>query len=83
MPTGSLSAGKWVKVVEGWGFYSVRYGVSIGTVGGEYRTYSSPIPWAISSGKLPNEITHRVWGYGDIWLYSPVDTTYNLNPIFP
>jgi hypothetical protein len=83
MPSGTLPAKKWVKVVEGWGFYSVRYGASTSDKVGEYRTYTSPIPWPVSSGKLPDEITHQVRGYGSIWLYSPVDTTYYLNPVGP
>ena len=83
MPSGSLPANKWTRVVFGGGYYTVRYGASTAAGTGEYRTYSAPSPWPISSGRLPSEITHRVIIYGDVWLFSPVDTTYFLNPIFP
>jgi hypothetical protein len=83
MPSGPLQAGKWKKVLWGWGKYSIRYGARIGAEGGQYRCYTAPIPWPVSSGSLPDEITHNVLGYGDVWLYSPVDTNYYLIPVGP
>lgn len=78
--SGPLRAGEWTKVLWGWGYYSVRYTTSTSAPGGEYRCYSPPWPWPTSSGGLPAYITHRVNGYGDCWLRSPVDATYYLNP---
>jgi hypothetical protein len=83
MPSGSLRANQWTKVLWGWGYYSVNYAASTNSTGGQYRGYTAPVPWPISSGSLPNTITHRVIGYGDVWLFSPVDTTYTLTPTFP
>ena len=81
--SGHLRAGQWTKVLWGWGYYSVDYGASIDASGGEYRCYTAPLPWPVSSGTLPHVITHRVIGYGDCWLYSPVEATYYLVPVFP
>lgn len=78
MPSGSLPAGKWTKVIWGWGWYAVQYGISTGAPGGRYRTY----PF-YSNGTLPNHVTHQVRGYGDIWLFSPVDTQWQANPEGP
>lgn len=83
MASGSLRAGEWTKVLWGWGYYAIDYGASISAGGGQYRCYSAPSPWPISSGNLPSRLTHRVIGYGDVWLYSPVDASYTLNPVFP
>lgn len=80
---GSLRAGQWTKVLWGWGYYAVRYGISLDVSGGEYRCYTVPSPFPISSGHLPNEVTHRVIGYGDVWLYAPTDAMYFIVPIFP
>jgi hypothetical protein len=80
---GSLSAGQWTKVAWGWGYYAVDYSASIGLPGGSYRCYSAPLPFPISSGSLPQRITHRVVGYGDVWLYSPRATYFSLVPVFP
>ena len=76
MPSGSLPANKWTKVISGWGWYSVRFSIRTGAPGGKYRTY--PV---YGSGNLPAEVTHQVVGYGDIWVYSPTATTWYANPI--
>jgi hypothetical protein len=69
-------------VVYGWGYFSVDYGISTADPGGRYRAYTAPLPWPLSQGPLPNpRVTHRVLGYGDIWLWSPVATTYWLVPV--
>lgn len=83
MPSGSLPADRWTRVVYGWGKYSVRYAAFTGATGGKYRCYVAFVPWPISSGQLPGEITHTVVGYGDVWLYSPTATTYRLEPLGP
>jgi hypothetical protein len=70
-------------VLWGWGYFSVQYSASISANGGQYRGYASPSPFPITSGNLPTIITHRVIGYGDVWLYSPVDATYVLTPVGP
>ena len=77
---GTLNAGKWKKVLWGWGYYSVRYGISINGPGGKFKCY---VVFPVSSGPLPNEVTHRVIGYGDVWIWSPRDATYLISPIFP
>jgi hypothetical protein len=79
--SGRLRANQWVKVLWGWGRYSVDYAASISAPDGQYRCYSSPVPFPISSGALPAQITHSVYGYGDVWLYSSVDATYSLVPV--
>jgi hypothetical protein len=73
--SGSLRGDRWTRVVFGWGYYSVAYGIRTQDPGGRYRCYTAPLP--------DPYVTHRVIGYGDIWLYSPVDTTYLLVPVFP
>jgi hypothetical protein len=78
VPSGSLPAGKWTKVIWGWGWYSVQYAVRTGAPGGQYRVY--PV---YSSGPLPAQITHQVRVYGDIWLFSPIDTQWGADPIGP
>jgi hypothetical protein len=80
---GSLPAGKWTKVTSGWGYFAVDYSARTGAPGGQYRCYTAPAPFPISSGALPQRITHRVIGYGDVWLYSPTATSYTLVPVFP
>jgi hypothetical protein len=30
MPSGQLPANKWTKVISGWGWYAVHYGISTG-----------------------------------------------------
>jgi hypothetical protein len=81
--SGSLEGGRWTKVAWGWGYYAVDYSASIGVPGGSYRCYSAPSPFPIGSGPLPNRLTHRVIGYGDVWLYSPMTTWFRLVPVFP
>ncbi len=82
--SGSLPANQWTRVLQGWGYYSVDYGIRVNDPGGKYRCYTAPIPWPISEGSLPNpRVTHRVIGYGDVWLFCPVSTTYTLVPVFP
>jgi hypothetical protein len=78
MPTGELQAGKWTRVVSSWGWYKVRYGIHTGAPNGKYRCY--PI---YSSGDLPAEVTLNVYPYGDIWVYSPTETFWEANAIFP
>jgi hypothetical protein len=78
--TGTLQAGKWKKVLWGWGWYTVAYSVSISASGGKAHCYSAPIPWPVSY-QLPGRIYHRVTGYGDCWLYSPVNASYTLTPV--
>jgi hypothetical protein len=79
--SGSLRANQWTKVLWGWGWYSVNYNASIGVPGGQYRSYSNPFPFPIGSGPLPARITHSVYGYGDVWLFSPADASYQLIPV--
>lgn len=82
--SGQILGNRWTRVLSSWGYLSVDYGVSIGIVGGRFRCFTAPVPWPISSGNLPNpHVTHRVVGYGDIWLFSPADTNYTLVPVFP
>jgi hypothetical protein len=82
--TGTLAADTWTKVLSAWGYFAVVYGVSTQDPGGSYRCYTAPVPWAIASGPLPEpRVTHRVIGYGDVWLHSPVATSYSLVPVFP
>jgi hypothetical protein len=76
MPGGTLQAGKWTKVISGWGWYSVRYAIQVNVSGGQYRTY--PV---YSSGVLPAWVTHNVRPYGDIWLYAPTAAMWTANPI--
>jgi hypothetical protein len=78
MPSGELPAGKWTKVISGWGWYELAY--SIRATGPEvlFRTY--PV---YSSGRLPSRVTHAVRVYGDIWLYSPSPTHWDANPLSP
>jgi hypothetical protein len=78
MPSGQLPANKWTKVISGWGWYAVDYGISTAAPGGRYRTY--PV---YSSGSLPRQVTHQVRVYGDIWLFSPVATSWQANPVGP
>jgi hypothetical protein len=78
--TGVISGGEWKKVLWGWGFYKVRYGISLNIPGGKYKCY---VVIPISSGTLPNEVTHIVAGYGDVWIWSPSNATYRCTPIFP
>jgi hypothetical protein len=81
---GVLPAGNWTKVADGWGYYSVDYGISTGAGGGQYRCYTAPLPFPYSSGSLPNpRVTHRVIGYGSVWLSSPVATSFSLVPVGP
>jgi hypothetical protein len=80
---GSLQGGKWKKVTWGWGWYSISYGASTSARGSKFRCYTAPIPWPISSGNLPNQVTLRVIGYGDIWLFSPTTCQYQLVPVGP
>jgi hypothetical protein len=83
MPSGSLPADKWTKVLWGWGKYSVRYSAYTDAPGAKFRCFSAPVPWPIASGPLPSEVTHTVVGYGDVWLYCPEDTQYYLHPLGP
>ncbi|MBX6391794.1 MAG: hypothetical protein IRZ08_22870 [Frankia sp.] len=77
--TGSLRANSWTRVRSGWGYLSIDYGISTADPGGEYRAYTAPLPFPISSGPLPDsDVTFRVIGYGSLWLWSPVDTRYQL-----
>ena len=69
----------WVGATTAWTTGSARRIREVGIA-----VTTAPVPWPISSGTLPDPgVTHRVIGYGDIWLYSPVDTTYLLVPVFP
>ena len=81
----SLPAGRWTKVLWGWGWYSINYSVTVSAPGCEYRTYAPPLPWPSSSGKLSatgsTRIEHAVRGYGDVWFFSPVNATYTLTPV--
>ena len=49
--TGSLRAGSWTRVVYGWGYFSVDYGISIADSGGRDRAYTAPIPWPAADGQ--------------------------------
>ncbi|MBV9173148.1 MAG: hypothetical protein JOZ81_24040 [Chloroflexi bacterium] len=85
---GMLSAGDWTKVLWGWGSYSVTYSVSLtASVAGAFRCYTAPVPWPVSTGTIPahgsTELTHEVIGYGDVWLYCPVNTDYILATVGP
>ena len=82
--TGELAADSWTRVLSGWGYFSVEYGISVSVPGGRYRCYTAPLPWPWSSGDLPNpQVTHRVIGYGDVWLHVPAPATYRIVPVFP
>lgn len=77
MPSGFLPANRWTQVITGWGWYSVAYSLSSSAPGGKYRIY----PF-YSSGDLPNPyVDFTVRGYGDIWLYSPVEATWTATPV--
>lgn len=78
MPSGSLPADTWTRVIWGVGWYAVDYAIGTGAPGGRYRTY--PI---YSSGDLPRQVTHQVRGYGDIWLYCPTATSWSAEPVGP
>lgn len=78
--TGTLQAGKWKKVLWGWGWYDVAYAASTSAPGGKADCYSAPNPWP-KSYRLPATMWHSVSGYGDCWLYSPVNATYTLRPV--
>jgi hypothetical protein len=80
---GRLQAGIWTRVMSAWGTYlSLNYGVSTGAPGGQYRCYAAPDPFPISSGSLPcASVTFTVIGYGDMWLFSPFNTTYAAVPV--
>lgn len=75
--TGTLQGGKWKKVLWGWGGFSLGYGAKISAPGGKADCY---VPWRVSY-RLPATIYHTVNGYGDCWLYSPVNATYTLWPV--
>lgn len=81
----SLPAGRWTKVLWGWGWYSINYTVRVSAPGCEYRTYAPPFPWPSSSGTLSpasaTRIEHAVRGYGDVWIYSPTNATASLTPV--
>ena len=57
MPSGSIPADTWTRVMWGWGWWGKHYTVQVGAGGGRYRTY--PV---YSSGNLPAAVTHRVIG---------------------
>jgi hypothetical protein len=93
--TGSLSGtlpndGHWVKILYGWGSFSVSYAVSV-TSPGEFACYIGLWPFRWSSGVLvtpdvgANVVTHQVAVYGDVWLRttSRRTSTYTLQPIGP
>lgn len=79
--TGTLQAGKWKKVLWGWGWYSIGYAAYISAPGGKVDCYAPPWPWP-TSYRTPATIWHNVNGYGDCWLYSPVNATYSLKPVW-
>jgi len=86
MPTsmsrqGILAAGRWTKVLWGWGLYSISYRATTNPPGGEYRCYTTPSPFPIASGILPGRVKHSVVGYGDVWFFSPVRASFLLNPV--
>jgi hypothetical protein len=81
--TGHLNAGKGTRVQQGWGYTSVKYSATTMDPGGKFRCDIPVVPWPISSGNLPASITLRVVGRGDLWLFSPVETTYVLLPVGP
>lgn len=84
MSSGPLPARKWTRVLYGWGKYSLGYSVQVGHgVRGQYRCYTTPLPWPVSSGELPAQVTHHVYGYGDVWLYAEEATNYHLVPVGP
>jgi hypothetical protein len=71
-------------VVDGWGYYSVDYGIRTGAPGGRYRCYTDAVPFPIASGVLPSQrVTLSVTGYGSIYLFSPVATSFSLVPVGP
>jgi hypothetical protein len=78
MPNGNLKANTWTKVLYGWGWLAQDYNIQIGTTGGQYRTY--PL---LGRGSLPANVTFRIAGYGDVWLYSPGDTWWSANQNWP
>jgi hypothetical protein len=78
---GTLTAGRWTKVLWGWGSFTVYYRAETNPPGGEYRCYCAPVPWPISSGALPARIAHTVVVYGDVWLMSPVTANFALTPV--
>jgi hypothetical protein len=85
---GSLNAGRWKKVIWTWGIIissdfparpmGLIYSVRVSRPGGEYRCYTTPLPFPYSSGGLPARVTMAVVGYGDMWLYCPEDATYEI-----
>ena len=88
MPTvgGALPSGQWLRVVNGWGYFSVEYGLSASVVC-DFRCYSAPVPFPVSSGTVERGsvrvITHRVVGYGDIWLRGHGDGSFALSTVGP
>jgi hypothetical protein len=86
VPVGALPGNAWIKVVYGWGYYSVDYGLSA-SVECDYACYVGVLPFAWSTGTIqPGKfatITHKVVVYGDIWLRGRADGDYGLTPIGP
>ncbi|MFD3546544.1 hypothetical protein ACFWUW_13185 [Streptomyces sp. NPDC058655] len=78
--TGTLQAGKWKKVLWGWGWYDIAYAASISSAGGKVDCYTTPNPWP-RTYRTPATVWFSVKGYGDCWLYSPVNATYSLRPV--
>lgn len=82
MIEGTLAAQKWTRVAYGWGKFSIAYSVHLSReVRGKYRCYTTPLPWPISAGPLPDEVTHHVYGYGDVWLYAEDRADYFMIPV--
>jgi hypothetical protein len=84
--TGRLNPGEWTRVLSGWGYYTVDYGVTV-TADCEFRCNIALVPFPWSTGELRpngvNRITHRVVSYGDVWFLSNTDARYAIYPVYP
>jgi hypothetical protein len=86
---GQLTANRWTKVIWTWGLViggeprpmSLIYSVSVSRPNGQYRCYTTPLPFPYSSGGLPARVTMAVVGYGDMWLLCPEDASYQVIPV--
>lgn len=76
-------AKKWTRVTTGWGKFSVTYGIRVAEGKGKYRCYVAGIPFPVSSGDLPAEVTLNVVGYGEIKVFSTMNTSCTLVPVGP
>lgn len=82
MPSGTLNANTWTKVLWAWGWDRVDYVIVSGAPGTQYRTY--PV---FRSGTLPaspqgDTVTLEYRFYGDVWLRSTTDTWWSAHPVW-